>query len=134
MKLIGSATAVLVAVCAVTLGAQGETTKTRSKVKVDGGKEMTVAGCVERNPGGGYSLNDGSTRYTLVGGKNLDKHLGHRVSVKGKTTDGGDGKVKIESKTKSDATDTTGTKAEIRGDVHALGVKSLKMIASSCSA
>lgn len=134
MKLIGSVTVALVAACAITLGAQSETTTTKSKVKVDGGKEMTVAGCVERNPGGGFLLNAGSTRYTLVGGKDLDKHLGHKVSITGKTTDGGNGKVKVESKTKSDRSETTGAKAEIRGDVHALGVKSLKMIASSCTA
>jgi hypothetical protein len=133
MKLIESTTLALVAVCAVSLAAQSETTKTKSKVKVDGGNEITVAGCMERNPAGGYMLTDGSTHYSLVGGKGLDKHVGHRIEVKGKTTDGGHGKVKIESKTKSSKSETTEDKAEIKGDVHAIGVKSVKMIASSCA-
>ena len=105
----------------------------KSKVKVDGGNEITVAGCMERNPAGGYMLTDGSTRYSLVGGKGLDKHVGHRIEVRGKTTDGGHGKVKIETKTKSSRSETTEEKAEIKGDVHAIGVKSVKMVASSCT-
>ena len=133
MKLSESMTLALVAVSVVSLAAQSETTKTKSKVRVDGGKEITVAGCVERNPSGGYTLTDGGTHYALIGGKGLDKHVGHRIEVKGKTTDGGDGKVKIESKTKSSGSETTQEKAEIRGDAHALGVKSVKMVASSCT-
>jgi hypothetical protein len=134
MKLIGS-TVALAALCVGVLGAQtSETTKTKTKTKIEGGTEITIVGCVERAPDGGYRLSDGANRYDLVGGKDLGKHVGHRVQVTGKTTDGGHGKVKIESKTESNrADDTNHEKGEIKGDVHALGVKSLKMLASSCS-
>jgi hypothetical protein len=135
MKRIGTAVIALAMTYAGTLGAQtSETTKTKTKTTIDGGKEITVAGCVERGPGGGYTLNDGTTRYALVGGKDLNKHVGHRVEVAGKTTDGRHGKVKVESKAESNRSeDTTRAKVEIKGDVHALGVKSLKMMASSCA-
>src|SRR5438045_638362 len=103
MKLI-SAAFCLAAICAVGVGAQSsDTTKTKNRVKVDGGKDVTVSGCLERNLDGGYKLTDANGRmvYALVGGDNLDKHLGHRIEVKGKATNGHDGKVKIESETKT---------------------------------
>jgi hypothetical protein len=125
--------------CAVSLGAQStttETTRTKTKVKVDGGKNVTVAGCLEANPGGGYMLTDrtGGMSYALVGGDDLAKHVGHRVEVQGKATDrGGDGKVKIDTKEKTTGSDTTHERTELKGDVHALGVKSIKMLSKSCS-
>jgi hypothetical protein len=134
MKLI-SAAFCLAAVCAVGVGAQSsETVKTKTKVKVDGGKDVTVSGCLSRNMDGGYKLTDAQGRmvYALVGGDDLDKHLGHRIEVKGKATDGHDGKVKIETETKTSGDQKTKEKTELTGDVHALGVKSVKMISSSC--
>jgi hypothetical protein len=134
MKLI-SAAFCLVAICAVGAGAQNtETTKTKTKVKVDGGKDVTVSGCLARNIDGGYKLTDPQGRmiYALVGGDDLDKHVGHRIEVKGKATDGHDGKVKIESETKTSGSEKVKENTELKGDVHALGVKSVKMIASSC--
>jgi len=133
MKLI-SATFCLAAICSVGVGAQSSETKTKTKVKVDGGKEMTVAGCLTRNLAGGYKLTDPQGRmiYALVGGENLEKHVGHRIEIKGKATDGNDGKVKIESETKTSGGEKTKEKTELTGDVHALEVKSVKMIASSC--
>ena len=133
MKLI-SATFCLAAICSVGVGAQSSETKTKTKVKVDGGKEMTVAGCLTRNLAGGYKLTDPQGRmiYALVGGENLEKHVGHRIEIKGKATDGNDGKVKIESETKTSGKEKTKEKTELTGDVHALEVKSVKMIASSC--
>jgi len=133
MKLI-SATFCLAAICAVGLGAQSETTKSKTKVKVDGGRDVTVSGCLARNLDGGYKLTDmqGRMVYALVGGEDLDKHVGHRMEVKGKATDGHDGKVKIETETKTSGDQKTKEKTELTGDVHALGVKSVKMIASSC--
>jgi len=133
MKLIfGTCIAVL---CAVSLSAQSttETTRSKTKMKVDGGKEVEVIGCVQENPGGGFLLTDstGGMRYMLVGGENLSKHLGHRVEVKGKATDAEHGKVKVETKEKSSNADTTHDKVEAKG-VYALSVKSLKMLSSSC--
>ena len=124
----------LAAICVTAAAAQSttETTRTKTKVKVDGGKEVTVVGCVADNPGGGYMLtNAGGMQYALVGGDDIAKHLGHRVEVTGKATDAEHGKVKIESKEKTNRADTTHEKSEIKG-VHALSVKSVKMLASSC--
>jgi len=133
---ITSATVCLTILCAAGLGAQStETTREKTKVRVDDGKEITTTGCLERNADGGFMLSgrQAGMQYVLVGGKDLDKHLGHQIEVKGMTTDGNHGKVKVESKTKASNADTTKDKAELKGDVHALSVKSVKMIASSCS-
>ena len=141
MKLIGAALGIA-AMCAI--GASAQTTTTRSesktKVKVKDGKELTVTGCVERNPGGGYMLTDsgsGGMKYALVTNDDLSKHVGHKVEVKGEATDKGDAKVKIESKAKGTSGNDKAkmeskTKAEGDLGLHYLGMKSLKMISTSC--
>jgi hypothetical protein len=133
MKLI--TTLGLAAVCAVGLNAQSGTSTTKTKVEVKDGKEITVGGCLERNPAGGYMLTttNGSMKYALVTDDDLSKHLGHRVEVKGKAADRGDGKVKIESKVGTGGDKST-AKTEAKGDdgMHYLGMKSLKMISASC--
>ena len=141
MKLIGAAFGIA-AMCAVAAGAQTTTTKVEGKTKmqVKDGKEISVTGCVERNPGGGYMLTDstsGGMKYVLVTDDDLAKHVGHKVEVKGEATDKGDGKVKIDSKVKGTSGDDkakikTETKAEGDLAMHYLGLKSLKMISSSC--
>jgi hypothetical protein len=133
MRLICAAVAI-VALAAASAGAQSGETRSKTKVKVDGGRDVTVSGCLARNVDGGYKLTDSEGRmlYALVGGENLDKHVGHRIEVKGKATDGRDGKVKIESETKTSGEEKVKEKTELEGDVHALGVKSVKMIASAC--
>ena len=134
MKLICAAFG-LAAMCAVGLGAQTTTTKT--KVEVKDGKEITVSGCLERNPGGGYMLTttQGAMKYAIVTDDDLAKHVGHRVELKGKAADRGDGKVKIESTSKT-GDDKSRAKTEIKGEDMAgmkyLGMKSLKMISTSC--
>jgi hypothetical protein len=138
MKLIGAAFCVA-AVCAVSVGAQTQTTSSKSKIQVKDGKEITVGGCLERNPGGGYLLTDstGGLKYVLVTDDDLAKHIGHRIEVKGKAADRGDGKVKIESKVGTSGGDKSESKTEIKGDNMAgmryLGLKSLKMISKTCS-
>lgn len=138
MKLIGAAFCVA-AVCAVSVGAQTQTTSSKSKIQVKDGKEITVGGCLERNPGGGYLLTDstGGLKYVLVTDDDLAKHVGHRIEVKGKAADRGDGKVKIESKVGTTGGDKSESKTEIKGDNMAgmryLGLKSLKMISKTCS-
>ena len=142
MKLIG-ATLGIVAICTLGAGAQTSTTKKedKTKIKVKEGKEITITGCVERNPGGGFMLTDsrtGGMKYALVTDDDLSKHLGHKVEVRGDATDKGDAKVKIESKVKGTTGGTKGDKKEVKtehkGDLglHYLGVKSLKMISTSC--
>jgi hypothetical protein len=142
MKLIGAAFGIA-AMCAVAAGAQTTTSKVdaKSKMKVKDGKEISVTGCIERNPAGaGYLLTDSTTggmKYMLVTNDDLSKHVGHRVEVKGEATDKGDGKVQVDTKAKG----TTGddktkveTKTQAEGDLamHYLGMKSIKMISTSC--
>src|SRR3954468_23307950 len=131
MKIISSAFC-LAAICSVGLVAQsGSTeTKTKTKTEVKDGKDVTVSGCLAANPAGGYMLTDarGEQKYMLVTNDDLSKHIGHSVEVKGKATDRGDGKVKIESKGTS-GSDKTKVKTEVKGDspdLNYLGVKSVK--------
>ena len=143
MKLIGAALG-LMAICAVGLGAQTQTTNTdiKKKIEIKDGKEIKASGCLERNPGGGYLLtsrdSDGM-RYMLITEDDLSKHLGHRVEVRGKATDKGDAKVKIESKVGTTGYGHDDTKERMKtttleGDLglHYLGVKAMKMISTSC--
>jgi hypothetical protein len=127
----------LAACCAVGLGAQSSTTTTKTKMDVKDGKEISVSGCLDRNPSGGYMLTttEGSMKYAVVTDDDLSKHVGHRVELKGKAADRGDGKVKVETTTgKGD--DKTTAKSEIKGSdmsgMKYLGLKSLKMISKSC--
>ena len=138
MKLI-SAAFCIAAVCAVGLGAQTSTTETKSKTKIEvkDGKNVTVSGCLERNPSGAYIVTTtrGDLKYALVTDDDLSKHIGHRIEVKGKAADRGDGKVTIESTVGTSGGEKTESKTELKGDlagVHYLGVKSVKMLSSSC--
>jgi len=128
----------LAAMFAVGLGAQSGTTETKTKTKIDvkDGKEITVSGCLASNPSGGYMLTtvSGEQKYVLVTDDDLSKHIGHRMEIKGKAADRGDGKVKMESTGISGA-EKTKVKTELKGDssdMNYLGVKSVKMISKSC--
>jgi hypothetical protein len=138
MKIISTAFC-LAAICAVGLGAQSGTTETKTKTKIDvkDGKNVTITGCLAANPGGGYMLTTtrGEQKYALVTDDDLSKHIGHRMEIKGKAADRGDGKVTIESSTGTSGGDTTKVKTELKGDsadMNYLGVKSVKMISKSC--
>jgi hypothetical protein len=129
----------LAAICAVGLGAQSGTTETKTKTKIDvkDGKNITISGCLAANPSGGYMLTTtrGEQKYALVTDDDLSKHLGHRMEITGKAADRGDGKVKIESTGTSGSGDKTKVKTELKGDnpdMNYLGVKSVKMISKSC--
>src|SRR5262245_31801591 len=142
MKLIGAAFSIA-AMFAVAAGAQTSTTKVdaKSKIKVEDGKTISVTGCIERNPAGtGYLLIDSATggmKYILVTNDDLSKHVGHKVEVKGEATDKGDAKVTIDTKAKGTSGDDKSkveSKTTAKGDLamHYLGMKSLKMISTSC--
>jgi len=125
--------------CAVGLAAQSGTTETKTKVEVKDGKDVKVTGCLERDAaGGGYVLTSstGSFKYALVTDDDLSKDVGHRVEVKGKAADRGDGKVKVESSVGTSGKDKTESKTEMKGSDMAgmqyLGVKSVKSISGSC--
>ena len=141
--MLGSALALA---CSVGLAAQSATVKSESKVDVKDGKEVTVTGCLARSASGtAYLLNNvegkgvTSKSYILVG-DDLDTHIGHFIEIKGKASNiGDDAKVEVKTKTKverDDADDkTTETKTTMEGDlagVPYLGVKSVKMIRSTC--
>ena len=129
------------------LAAQSSTVKTETKVEVKDGKDVVVTGCLDRAATGtGYTLFDAegadlaSTAFMLVGKDgDIDGHVGHLVEIRGKASAGKDAKIKVKTKTKVErehADDkTTESKTEMKGDlmdVPYLGVKSLKMIRSTC--
>ena len=146
MKLIASAF-VLAAACSAGLAAQTTEQTAKSKMTVKDGKDVTVTGCVQPTASGaGFMLTDVADKsgrvhnYMLVSDDvDLAKHAGHRVEVKGKAADRGDGKIKMESETKTkvegaDEKETHG-KTEVKGDLSGLpflGVKEVKMIAAAC--
>jgi hypothetical protein len=128
----------LAAICAVGLGAQSGTTESKTKTKIDvkDGKNITINGCLAPNPAGGYMLTTlrGEQKYVLVTDDDLSKHLGHWMEVKGKAADHGDGRVAIES-TGTSGGEKTKVKTELKGDnpdMNYLGVKSVKMLSKSC--
>lgn len=141
--MLGSALALA---CSVGLAAQTATVKSETKVDVKDGKDVTVTGCLARSASGtAFLLNNvegkdvASKAYILVG-DDLDAHIGHFIEVKGKASNiGSDGKVEVKTKTKIERDDAddkkTETKTTMEGDlagVPYLGVKSVKMIRSSC--
>ena len=139
MKIIIGTAFCLAAIASVGIAAQSGTieTKTKTKIDVKDGKDVTVTGCLAANPGGGYMLTSasGDLKYALVTDDDLAKHVGHRMEIKGKAADRGDGKVKIESSVGTNAGDKAKTTTELKGDMadmRYLGVKSVKMLSKSC--
>ena len=106
-------------------------------VQVVEGKKITVTGCLERNPGGGYMLLDGrgDLMYTLVTDKDLTKQLDQFVAIAGRATDLGAAKLKIESKVSGGGITEKAT-TEFDGPIglHYLGVDAVDTIAASCAA
>jgi hypothetical protein len=102
----------LAVACATGLSAQTQETKTttNTKIEVKGGKDVSVIGCLERRPSGNYILTDVAhesrrtdpSRYALLTSEDLSKHVGERVEIRGKAVVNGDGKVSVESKTKTE--------------------------------
>src|ERR1700674_4920555 len=121
MKLIIAGFAVA-AVSAVGLGAQSDTIAStgKTKIEVKDAKEITVTGCLERNPGGGLMLtnvaNGRSMRYMLVTDNDDSKQFGRRVEVKGIATDEGEGKVKIQNTVKTSGNREAKATTEAKGD------------------
>lgn len=116
----------------------------KTKVIVEDGQEMTVTGCVSRGADGGYTLTHAAGKDGVVGSyiltrldrdedDQLDKlkdHVGHRVEIKGKAADKGDGRLRIQSESTR-----TESRSEVKGDLQGLpflGVKSSRMLATVC--
>ena len=118
--------------------------KPKTRVIVEDGKDVTLTGCVQRTPEGGYTLTNAAGKDGVVGSyilallddddndelDDLKDHVGHRVEIRGKAADRGDGRIRV--KTDSGKTES---QSEIKGDLNGLpylGVKSSRMIASVC--
>src|SRR5512134_2801111 len=104
MRLLISTGAVLTALT-LTAGAQDDTTKSRTKIKVDDGQAVTMTGCLEKDAASG--------QYALVG---TMAATGDDLTTKTKVEtdmDDGDAKVKTTTKTTGDASavGTTGATA-----------------------
>lgn len=121
--------------------------KSKTRITVEEGKDVTVTGCVARSAEGALTLTHVASgegalgSYTLVGddAEDLEEMIGHRVEVRGKAADKGSGKVKIETKSEVDtgAGDARKreSKTEVEGDLHGLpflGVRSVRSLASVC--
>ena len=100
--------------CFATLLAAGLATaqdaKSKSRVIVEDGKDMTVTGCVQKNADGGFTLtnvagkNGYEASYILAQFRDNDDeledigdHVGHRLEITGKAANRGDGKIRLET-------------------------------------
>jgi hypothetical protein len=123
--------------------------KSKTKISIDDGKELTVTGCVARSGEGDFSLTNAAGKdgalgsYVLVADgdsrENLAKHVGHRVEIKGKAADRGDGEVTVKTETELRSPDGDKKKRQsttkVKGDLDGLpflGVKSVRVLATVC--
>jgi hypothetical protein len=129
---------------------QGVVEKTKTKVSVDDGTDITATGCVARAGDKEFTLTNAAGKsgalgtYVLVAEGDergdLDKHVGHRVEIKGKAVDHGHGAmtVKTETELRTDDGDkkkresTTKVKGDDLNGLPFLGVKSVRMLAAVC--
>ena len=124
-------------------------TKSKTTISVDDGKDVMMTGCVARSNAGDFTLRHAAGRdgavgeYLLVAEGDqrdaLEKHLGHRVEIKGKAADRGDGSmtIKTESETRTNGGDKRKRESttKVEGDLNGLpflGVKSVRMLATVC--
>src|SRR3954470_21074886 len=109
MKTI-SLTSLLAMAFVAALGAQAASeTTTTTNIRMRGGKSVTLKGCIEADPDGGYLLTrvadkDGQTySYVLVTTNAFfGKHVGQRVKVEGKLGDRTHGHVDVVTDTNTD--------------------------------
>ena len=76
-------TLVVVAMAATALAVLGAS----APVQADGGKTGSYTGCLAKGDGAGTfkltNVGEAKDAYDLVGGKDLEGHVGHKVEVKG---------------------------------------------------
>jgi hypothetical protein len=145
MRKLGYTAIAVVAACALT-AAQDVERRSQTKVSVEDGKDIRVTGCVERGSDG-FRLTHVANKNGALGtyilapddDHDMADHVGHRVEIKGKAADRGDGKIVVETKNERKVGDgdktTTESKSELKGDLKGLpylGVDSVRMIASVC--
>jgi hypothetical protein len=119
MKRALQATAIALAVT-VSLSAQDTTVKSKTKVKADNAKTMTIVGCVEGGHGSAFTLShvtpgmpaaapigttgaETITGYTIVPrtGLDLSAHVGHQVQITALVAKSSDDKMKAKEKVKA---------------------------------
>ena len=144
--------AVAGAACSSARGDEGE----RDTRPGGSGDVVTIAGCLSSSPDGRFALTaapdaavatvaraGGDERethtYVLVGGENLQSHLGKRVEVTG-TLVGGTKELDHDTKSKSEApktssgdTPTVSTKEEVEIDVRQMNVSQVREVAPTCT-
>lgn len=137
MNMTAISTAIVLA-SAVSLGAQSSETTTKTTIDVKDGRKVNVTGCVEAGLEGGYILTNVADKtgerhqYTLVSdNEDFSKVIHDRVEIEGTIADSRDGKVEIETETKVDGP-ARDTHSKVEGRAAFLGVKHMKMIATSC--
>ena len=121
------------------------------------GETMTVAGCLTSSPDGRFALtaspdatvaaaeravSDERTThvYTLVGGNDLQSHVGKRVEVTG-TLSGGSRQVDHDDKTRAEVPNATGgddkptvkTTEEVEVQVRQMNVREVRPVAGNCT-
>jgi hypothetical protein len=159
--------------CIATLGAQTPPPAGQQTATSDKAREVTITGCLTKAPDGKFTLANaqvdkpmsGSTTgtsgtatatppagamnqtpamtFALAGGTDLDKHVGHKVQVTGKTAWDSMDRGKTPGATSaagtagtSGTTSTAATEAQRKdpnADQPRVDVQSVKMIAASCS-
>ena len=129
--------------------AQDVVKKSKTTVSVDSGKDVTVTGCIARSGDEQFTLTsaagkDGALGTYLLAADgdertDLAKHVGHRVEIKGKAADKGDGKLTVKTEREVKTSDGDKKKTEsttkVKGDLDGLpflGVKSVRMLATVC--
>jgi len=121
------------------IAAQESEVKTKTKIEVHRGESVKASGCVEQGSDGLMLTDvtgDVTHSYLLVGKSDeLQKHVGHRVEIKGKAADRKDGKVVTETKTKVDGGKEQSTKVKSEGSdlgMAVIGVESVKVVPGAC--
>ncbi len=132
------------ALYAVASSAQSYKQSTTSKITIKEGRDVKVTGCIARWTGEtGFVLTNVADKrgalhnYVLVSDeqKQLAKHVGHLVEIKGEATDRGDAKVTVKTSTERTGDGEAHAKTTAKGDLPQmayLGVKSVKLVAAAC--
>jgi hypothetical protein len=115
-------------------------TTTGSTSTTTAGSTSTTAGGATTTAGtagttGESPANTPGTTWTLSGGSDLDKHLGHKIQVTGKTSWNGamdHGRTSTTTPSGVGTTAATGTTTPGSSEQPRLEVKSVKMMSSSC--
>jgi hypothetical protein len=153
-RIPGAVLAAVLAVGVSQVGAQSSQveTKTTKRIEIDGGREVTLTGCVGQSSDGsafmltnvGNTLGELKSYHLIVAdgdddeAKKLARYVGQKVEIRGKASDEGEATVKTSMKTEIERPGPdheTETKGEMKGNIDGiafLGVDSVRQIAKDC--